>query len=215
MATNHLSTKVSEKQPSASWLSGRIATLLSHYYDPKHGDLLTEAAAVDWLNILSPFPQKAIEHACDHYMRNVTGKRPTPAEIRNRADAWLKANAPKKCQGDRSTLSFDELEKLEEVLATARRWLSNPNLKDHGRKTLEYWGEHVPEPVASEPADFESVGRIMDAAGFNPERMNLVKRFPKATSFKQAENFAASGTPEGLRPEQYMTEAERQERGMA
>lgn len=65
------------------------------------------------------------------------------------------------------------------------------------------------------PVSAERAQQIMDEAGFNPERMNLVKRFPKATSFRQAENFAASGTPEGLRPEQYMTPDEMKARGMA
>ena len=49
------------------------------------------------------------------------------------------AHAPR---GDRSTLSFDELELLEnKILPTARRWLGIPGLADKARSTLDYWGE--------------------------------------------------------------------------
>lgn len=45
-------------------------------------------------------------------------------------------------RGDRSKLSFDEQNLLDtKVLPTARRWLSIPNLRDHGKRTLEFWGE--------------------------------------------------------------------------
>lgn len=44
--------------------------------------------------------------------------------------------------GDRSKLSHDELRLLEtQVLPTARAWLDIPGLRQHGRQTLEYWGE--------------------------------------------------------------------------
>jgi hypothetical protein len=39
-------------------------------------------------------------------------------------------------------LSRSELALLEDtILPTARRWLTIPGLAEHGRKTLEYWGE--------------------------------------------------------------------------
>ena len=45
-------------------------------------------------------------------------------------------------RGDRNTLSMDERYTLEErVLPTARKWLDIPSLRDHGLKTLAYWGE--------------------------------------------------------------------------
>lgn len=51
-------------------------------------------------------------------------------------------------RGDRSSLTFDELELLEnEILPTARRWVREiPGLADHGKQTLAYWGEEIPEP---------------------------------------------------------------------
>ena len=48
-----------------------------------------------------------------------------------------------KDRGDRSKLSFEKLELLEnEILPTARRWVKEiPSLAEHGHKTLAYWGE--------------------------------------------------------------------------
>ena len=46
-------------------------------------------------------------------------------------------------KGDRSKLSFDKLELLEnEILPRARKWLVKyPGLKEQAQKTLAYWGE--------------------------------------------------------------------------
>ena len=42
----------------------------------------------------------------------------------------------------RDGLSHDEIHILEnKILPTARRWLSIPGLADHGKQTLEFWGE--------------------------------------------------------------------------
>ena len=46
-------------------------------------------------------------------------------------------------RGDRTSLSYDDRVTLEtRVLPTAREWLKIPGLQDHGRQTLEYWGEN-------------------------------------------------------------------------
>jgi hypothetical protein len=51
--------------------------------------------------------------------------------------------------GNRDSLSRDEMDILEnKVLPTARRWVREiPGLAAHGRQTLEYWGEPVPDPL--------------------------------------------------------------------
>ncbi len=48
-----------------------------------------------------------------------------------------------KTYGDKMALSFDQRDILEnQILPAARRWLSeNPELAEHGRKTLAHWGE--------------------------------------------------------------------------
>lgn len=50
-------------------------------------------------------------------------------------------DGPPPVSGNRGTLSFQELELLENtILPTARRWLDIPGLRDHGLATLNYWG---------------------------------------------------------------------------
>lgn len=50
-------------------------------------------------------------------------------------------NGPPPVSGDRTGLSFQELELLENsILPTARRWLNIPGLRDHALATLNYWG---------------------------------------------------------------------------
>ncbi|MEO9633085.1 MAG: hypothetical protein ABJG14_21915 [Sulfitobacter sp.] len=52
---------------------------------------------------------------------------------------------PPRAFGDRSSLTFDQLDLLEnKVLPTARRWLRIPSLADHAKQTLAYWGEVPP-----------------------------------------------------------------------
>ena len=47
-------------------------------------------------------------------------------------------------RGDKNMLTAAELALLEtKILPTARRWLSIPGLAEHGRKTLEFWGEEA------------------------------------------------------------------------
>lgn len=45
-------------------------------------------------------------------------------------------------RGDKALLNMDERYMLEtKVIPTARRWLGIKGLADHGRQTLEFWGE--------------------------------------------------------------------------
>ena len=131
----------------AGWITGRIQTLLSHYFQPDAPIELREAALTDWAETLMPFSRQGIEHACANYLRGQPRRRPTPGEIRNRAEAFdqkqRKAAGPAS-EGDRSKLSADQRTILEtEVLPTARRWLNLPDLRKHGEKTLAYWGEAI------------------------------------------------------------------------
>lgn len=101
----------------------------------------------DWQTALRPFPQAAIDHAVTAYLRDRKHP-PRPAEIRAMCEAWVerersKAGKPRPQRGDRSTLSADELQTLDRVLSTARRWRDEgpADLRGHGLKTLAYWGE--------------------------------------------------------------------------
>lgn len=64
---------------------------------------------------------------------------PTVFEINAAAPPVACTNSDR---GSRSHLSASELDILEnQVLPTSRRWLSIPELAEHGKQTLEYWGE--------------------------------------------------------------------------
>ena len=129
-----------------AWIAGRIETLLSHYFQPDNPVEGFEGALTDWADVLGHYSQAAIEHACGFWLRNQPRNRPTPAGISQIArDYTSNANAgtsQQRGQGDRSTLSPDDLQTLDErVLPKAREWLHISALRDHATKTLDHWGE--------------------------------------------------------------------------
>lgn len=68
--------------------------LLSHYYQPDQSEAMSALAANDWLDVLGHFPQDAVDHACRSYLQSQPSRRPTPADIRNRAASYMAANRP-------------------------------------------------------------------------------------------------------------------------
>lgn len=122
----------------AAWISGRIETLLSHYYQPDSPSEVRDGAIDDWVEILSHLPKAAIEMACAAWLRDQPRRRPTPGDIR--AKATIGANTE---HGDRTKLSYDERLILENtIIPAARKWAkSNGGLAEHGRRTLAFWGE--------------------------------------------------------------------------
>ena len=126
----------------AEWIAGRVMTLLSHYFQPDNPAEVQEAAIDDWIETLAPFSQIAIELACKKYIRDQPRRRPTPGDIRAKIRQPSEATSKVENRGDKTKLTPDELDFLEDkILPSARRWLSNPGLADHGRQTLAYWGE--------------------------------------------------------------------------
>lgn len=126
----------------AAWIAGRVQVLLSHYYQPDNPIEVKEAALDDWVSSLIMFPQGAIDKACETYIRNQPRRRPTPGDIRAICNGRAETRAGATAWGDKSKLSYDELRILEDkILPTARKWLAIPDLADHGKQTLEYWGE--------------------------------------------------------------------------
>lgn len=126
----------------AAWIAGRIETLLSHYYQPDNPAEVRDGAIDDWVELLAPLSRQSIEHACSAWLKDQPRRRPSPGDIRAKARGY--STAPGQAQGDRTKLSFDDLQLLEEkILPTARRWLGIPGLAEHGRQTLAYWGEGV------------------------------------------------------------------------
>lgn len=143
---NKHSVSVSESQ-HAAWVAGRVRTLLSHYFQPDQPIEVQDAALEDWAEMLTPYSRQAIEYACTSYLRDQPRRRPTPGDIRVRAIGHRTAPSVPREMGDRSALSYDELDLLEnKILPTARRWCTDfPELREHGMQTLEFWGEQVPE----------------------------------------------------------------------
>lgn len=128
----------------AAWIAKLVKSKLSHYPSDWRVDQATIDGVIDdWVDFLSPFSRMAIEGAFSAHMRDEPGVRPTPGMIRARAKA-LTENASGVRFGNRDQLSTDERWTLEQkVLPTARKWLSIPGLAEHGKQTLEYWGEKV------------------------------------------------------------------------
>lgn len=137
----------SQQSQQATWIVGRVQTLLSHYFQPDHPMDVQDQALVDWVKALSPFPASSIERACADYLCNQPRRRPTPADIRGLAETASRQSKGELAgqMGDRNRLTRDEMHALEtRVLPQARAWLGVPSLRHHGEKTLEFWGEHVP-----------------------------------------------------------------------
>lgn len=71
--------------PSIPWISGRIATLLTHYFIVDMPKELAGAALRDWVDVLGDLPQHAIQEACLKWLRMEPRKRPGPGDIRDLA----------------------------------------------------------------------------------------------------------------------------------
>lgn len=97
---------------------------------------------MDWIKALSGFSQSQISGACERYIRREPKRRPTPADVRELIHTERHGDESGLGRGDRSSLTYDEREILEnKILPTARRWLSHPELKAHAEQNLAYWGE--------------------------------------------------------------------------
>lgn len=122
------------------WIAGRVATLLSHYFQPDNPQPVQDEALVDWVKQLTGYSEGQIEGACQLYLRNQPRRRPTPGDVLAYIRSQTKAQ--KDANDKRAELSLDERELLEtKILPTARRWLDIPGLREHGEKTLAHWGE--------------------------------------------------------------------------
>ena len=131
------------------WISGRVQTLLSHYFQPDNPAEVMEAAIDDWIEALAHVSQHDIEWACRIYLRDQPRRRPTPGDILSRAESRPRPERHpdhQKGGGDRTKLNVEQQRILDEqVLPTARRWLAErPTLANQAMKTLTFWGETIP-----------------------------------------------------------------------
>ena len=73
------------RQPAdRSWMMGRVATLLSHFYVSQTAESEMRAVMMDWHNALAEFPAWAIGEACSEWLKTMDRK-PTIAGIRKLA----------------------------------------------------------------------------------------------------------------------------------
>lgn len=93
--------------PSRTWLLGRVAGVLNHFYVSKTPEQIQEIVARDWLRVLEQYPQWALDQAFTEWLADEQ-KRPTPAAIR------LKAQ-------ELSGLWLERRERLEHCLLKGRR----------------------------------------------------------------------------------------------
>lgn len=68
--------------PEPRWLMGRIATLLSHYFNNQMSDSLAAGVAADWAALLDGIPKFAVEQATMKWLGTETRRRPGPGDIR-------------------------------------------------------------------------------------------------------------------------------------
>lgn len=63
------------------WINQRVVALLSHYFVPDIPAAAQMAALADWIDILSPFPQWAVEAAVKEWLNRPGRQKPMPGDI--------------------------------------------------------------------------------------------------------------------------------------
>ncbi len=72
-----------------TWIKGRAATLLAHYWREDDDPALLAAIGKDWADVLEGLPQEYIQKACIQYQRDEPRKRPTPGAVYQIARALM------------------------------------------------------------------------------------------------------------------------------
>jgi hypothetical protein len=129
-----------------AWITGRVETLLSHFFQPDQPAEVTEAAIEDWVSALAGQPIVAIDHACRAYLKDNTRRRPVPSEILARALQYAETRRPieQAPPSPVDNLTPDETTLLaNKILPKARQWLDSPDLCKQGAKTLAFWNDPI------------------------------------------------------------------------
>lgn len=66
------------------WISGRVATLLSHYFVSASDERVMSAIAEDWVETLKDYPAWAIQNACRWWMsaeNQYRHRKPLPGDV--------------------------------------------------------------------------------------------------------------------------------------
>ncbi len=110
-------------------------TLLSHYWREDDDEMLSEAIAADWADVLQDLPQDVIQRACIQYQRTEPRRKPTPGAVYQIAKAML----PKPASGPaHRPMTAEERQAAEERRAKARE--INPERKEEAERILREAG---------------------------------------------------------------------------
>lgn len=135
---------MSRDEKHAAWITMQVKAMLSHYPAKWNEDVDVVDRALDtWVDLLLPFPKRAIDQAITSYVQS-SAEKPVPNVIRERVRLFAEKGA--ESYGDQSQLTMDEKYLLaEKVLPKARAWINDhpPGhpLYEHGLTTLGFWGE--------------------------------------------------------------------------
>lgn len=78
-----------ERTEHRTWIKGRAATLLSHYWREDDDPALLAAIGKDWADVLEGIPQEYIQRACIQYQRDEPRRKPTPGAVYEIARALM------------------------------------------------------------------------------------------------------------------------------
>jgi hypothetical protein len=93
-AQNGFAPSSAERTEHRTWIKGRAATLLSHYWREDDDPALLAAIGKDWADVLEGIPAEYIQRACIQYQRDEPRRKPTPGAIYETARALMPKPMP-------------------------------------------------------------------------------------------------------------------------
>lgn len=156
-------------------------TLLSHYFQPDGDPMVASMAAEDWVDILAPFPQRAISEACRAYMRDEPTRRPTPGAIRGLAAKVLETE-------------FKRAEAARALPPPDRLRLVTPTEQETAEARFQ---RRIAEERAA-AARREAAQRVLDSAGFTARRFQAFQTKRMAMTHADLDRLTAATKPENI-----------------
>jgi hypothetical protein len=80
-APKSFAPSLAERTEHRTWIKGRAATLLAHYWREDDDPALLAAMGKDWADVLEGLPQEIIQRACIQYQRDEPRRKPTPGAV--------------------------------------------------------------------------------------------------------------------------------------
>lgn len=124
-----------DRRAHREWIGGRVLTLLSHYWREDDDEMLTEAIAADWADVLEGLPQHIIQRACVQYQRDEPRRKPTPGAVYQLAVSMMPKRAP---TSTARPMTAEERKAHEERRSKARE--INPERKAQAERIMAQVG---------------------------------------------------------------------------